>query len=335
MTIEEIEAACDRQQTLDFTRHPIEVPALTLEGIFHPLGFPTLIRTNHPAILRHAQESWGAFEKSFDTEPVRVDIHVQESALTECPSEPVYKILQPLLVWVADRENYAIADMSSGLTRVVVSQAALRHPLYLRYFFVEPAALGQISARLGTAIHGGCVALGGTGVLLCGDSGAGKSTLSYACARAGWEYIADDASYLVTAEQCRRVVGNCHTVRLRPSATALFPELAGLAVTPRAAGKPSIELHTDALPGLQPRRSACVGYIVFLNRSIAGPTQLVPFRRDVARQYLRQTLAGPPDTLAAHHMALERLLTAEIFELRYTELTPAIDRLRHLVEEGR
>jgi hypothetical protein len=35
------------------------------------------------------------------------------------------------------------------------------------------------------------------------------------------------------------------------------------------------------------------------------------------------------------HRAIERLLTAEVFELRYTDLDWAVDRLRTLVREGR
>jgi hypothetical protein len=39
--------------------------------------------------------------------------------------------------------------------------------------------------------------------------------------------------------------------------------------------------------------------------------------------------------LAVQYRAIERLLTAEVFELRYSDLDWAVDRLRTLVREGR
>ena len=175
----------------------------------------------------------------------------------------------------------------------------------------------------------------GRGVLLCGDSGAGKSTLSYACARAGWTYVTDDASYMLNNGEDRLVTGNCHQVRFRPSALKLFPELDGLEITPRAAGKPSIELPTAPMPGITRATTAQVDYLVFLNRRASGTDQLVSYRRDAARQYLRQVLYGPDESVAMQYAALERLLTAEIFELRYSNLDWAVSRLESLTREGR
>jgi hypothetical protein len=77
-----------------------------------------------------------------------------------------------------------------------------------------------------------------------------------------------------------------------------------------------------------------VDFIVFLNRRTASPQQLVPYRRDVARHFMRQVLYGPPELLAVQYRAIERLLTADVFELRYTDLNWAIDRLQALVREG-
>jgi hypothetical protein len=175
----------------------------------------------------------------------------------------------------------------------------------------------------------------GQGVLLCGDSGAGKSSLSYACARAGWTYVSDDASDLLIEGSDRLVIGNCHQVRFRPSAVDLFPELEGLEVTPRAVGKPSIELPTAPMAGIICAPTAQVDFLVFLNRRVPGPPELVPYRKDVARYFMRQVLFGPPEILAAQYAALERLLTARIFELRYSDLNWAVQRLETLVREGR
>jgi len=88
--------------------------------------------------------------------------------------------MQPLLMCVADADNYSVVDLECCQTKIVISRAALRHRLYAQYFL-----LGSAACCVATGIQAGacrCVALDGRGVLLCGDSGAGKSSLSYACA---------------------------------------------------------------------------------------------------------------------------------------------------------
>jgi hypothetical protein len=45
-------------------------------------------------------------------------------------------------------------------------------------------------------------------------------------------------------------------------------------------------------------------------------------------------LYGSPQSLAVQYEAIERLLAAEVFELRYSNLDWATDRLRMLTLEG-
>src|SRR5258708_5576771 len=98
MTIEEIEAACDASQVLDFSRHVLDAPQLSLTRTFYPLGFPAELRTNSAEMLAEAEEKWGIFEKRFDTETIRLDVHIVESDSTECPPAPWCQIFQPLVV---------------------------------------------------------------------------------------------------------------------------------------------------------------------------------------------------------------------------------------------
>jgi hypothetical protein len=334
MTIEEIEAACDTSQVLDFSRHMLDAPELSLRQIFHPLGFPAELRTNSAEMLAEAEDKWGIFEKRFDTEPIRLEIHVVETGSMECPPAPWCRIMQPLVVSVADSNNYSIADISLNKTQMTLSTAALRNKPYLRCFFLDGAVGCHLATRYATPVHAACVALDGRGVLLCGDSGAGKSTLSYACARSGWTYVTDDGSFLLNSGTKRFVTGNCHQVRFRPSAAEFFAEVRGLEITPRAAGKPSLELPTAPMGHMTLAQNAKIDFIVFLNRHSGGPPQLRPYHTDVARQFMRQTLYGSPQSLALQYEAIEHLLTAQVFELRYTDLDWAVDRLQTLVREG-
>ena len=78
-----------------------------------------------------------------------------------------------------------------------------------------------------------------------------------------------------------------------------------------------------------------IEHIVFLNRRWQGSPQLVPYRKDVARQFMRQTLFGLQQTQLRQYEVIERFLSnIDVFELRYTSLDWAIDRLRKLVREG-
>jgi hypothetical protein len=336
LTIEEIEAACDASRTLDFSRaEPLEAPELPLREMFYPLGFPAEVKTNSTDILSELAKIWGIFEKKFDTEPMQVDVHVIEGDGSECPPAPTYRLMKPLLMTVADKYNYVVADLSQNRTQATLSAAALKHKLYLRYFLLEPTVGHHIATRHATPVHGGCVALDGHGVVLLGDSGAGKSSLSYACARAGWTYITDDASFLLNGGGQRIVVGNCHQVRFRPTAAELFPEIEELAITPRAAGKPSIEMPTASMPHIVCSPTAHVDYLVFLNRRIGGPPELLPYRKDVARSFMRQVLFGLRETIATQYEAIDRLLAANVFELRYSDLDWATERLQTLVRQGR
>jgi hypothetical protein len=334
LTIEEIESACASSQPVKLPKNGIEAPDLRFEETFHPYGFPAVVRSNSDSILEQFRELWGHFEKHHSTEPIRVDAQLVQDESTECPPEPSYRAMMPLMMAVADSNNYSIVDLDRCYTNIVVSLAALRHRLYAQYFLLGTPGC-CISTTHATPIHAGCVALDGRGVLLCGDSGAGKSTLSYACARQGWTYISDDGSFLLNSGTERMVTGDCYKFRFRPTTAELFPEIEGLEITPRAAGKPSIELQTDTMPYIARAQTAHVDFIVFLNRRAGNPQELVPYRQDVARQFMRQALWGSAMTRAAQYAALENLLKTEIFELRYTSIDWATHRLRALVERGR
>jgi hypothetical protein len=334
MTVEQLESECYAGRPLDFTRHDVEGAELNHTETVYPYGFPTTVRTNAPEILTNFREMWGAFQKRFDTEPIRVDVHLVEDGSAECPPPPTYRLMMPLMVTVADHHNYAIADLECSKTKCTISSAALRHKPYLRYFFLEGTAGQHVANRFTTPVHAGCVALNGHGVLLMGDSGAGKSSLSYACARAGWTFVSDDAGFLLNGGGERIIIGNCHQVRFRPTAAKLFPELADLKITPRVAGKPSIEVPTKSLPHMICAHSAQADFLVFLNRRAAGPPELVPYRRDVARYFMRQILYGPAQWRSAQYAAINQLLNAEVFEMRYTDLDWAVSRLEALTRMG-
>jgi hypothetical protein len=300
---------------------------LPLRAVFYPLGFPFELITNSHAALAAAAASWG-HTRQRDYGPVlqlRIGVTARTSA--SCPPAPVVRCQQHLLSIVADAHNQAVCDLQAGSAFAWLTEDALQHPSYARYHFIEAVALILISACYATPVHAACVSRYGRGMLLCGESGAGKSTLAYACARSGWIFTSDDASYLKHHASEPSVIGNSHQFRFRPTAKHLFPELRERSITPRAEGKPSIEIPTAELPGVVTADHALIHNIILLNRVPSAHAELQPLPREAARRYFEQFLHFPGKVQQLQLDALNALSTADVYELRYQDLQQAVDCL--------
>jgi hypothetical protein len=309
--------------------------SLPLRGVYYPLGFAVEIATNSAEVLVAAEESWGHFQKTFSELPVRIDVGVIADGSKDCPPAPGCRARGNLLTTIADAKNYVISDLNQGFAFAWLTQAAVEHPAYLRYYFLEATALTLLDALYLTPLHAACVEIEGQGLLLCGESGAGKSSLSFACARKGWKFLSDDSTAIVRKRKGRVVVGNPHQMRFRESAIELFPELKEQRVTPRFTGKMAIELATSTLPEIETITECQIDYIVFLNRREPGPPSLCSLPKEIASQYFQQCLfLGDNQAQQAQRWSLDNLLTARVFEMRYRDLDRAVQRLETLVQEG-
>lgn len=339
MTVKELKLANSHGQPIAFADPVFARTPLPHRATFFPLGFPVEVQTNSPEVLDCAAESWLGYPHLFDREPIRIRVLLHPHEPTELPPTPVVRAHGHILTNVADAHHHSTVDLLQRFAFIATTSAALRHPSYFRYFFLEAAALSPIATQHATAIHAACVELDGKGLLLCGDSGAGKSTLSYACARAGWTYITDDASFLLHGRSDRLVVGNFRQVRFRPSAIDLFPVLNGSEVIRRAeVGKPSIELFTSAHRELKRAATSHISHIVFLNREpVRKPVRrprLNAFPREVAQQYMLQTSSWLPAFHQESATEINSFLGTQPLELHYSDLPAAIDMLTGLVHKG-
>jgi hypothetical protein len=299
----------------------------------YPLGFPLRIATNSAEILAGAEESWGLFEKRFEMEPIRLQVGLRDDGPSECPGPMTFRAHGKLMAGIADAGNFFITDLMRDVSFGWLTRGAVANRLYLRHHLLEAAALSHIANRYSAPVHAACVAREGCGVLLCGDSGTGKSTLAFGCARTGWTYTSDDASFLVHGRCDRQVVGNCHSIRLRPSASELFDEVKGRPLTPRMRGKPSIEIAMRELPEIHKAVETRIDFMVFLRRQDARQ-ELAPFPRQKAHSYLLNHLVQETDLRREQIASIERLLAVPVYELRYRELDWAVDRLERMVREG-
>jgi hypothetical protein len=234
---------------------------------------------------------------------------------------------------VADAENFIVCDLRQSFAFGWVNEACIRHRGYFRYHFLEAAVMCLLVGSRATPVHAACVSFNDRGILLCGESGAGKSTLAYACARSGFTFTTDDASYMVWHREAPRARGNAHQVRFRPAARDLFPELSGLSLTPRIAGKPSIEVRTSELPWILKAAEVSVHATLILCRHDDAAVDLVPISVDEALPHLEAALFPLDGIRERQAAALEGLRHIPAYEFRYRDLDTAVARLKQLCRQ--
>ncbi|MFL6416034.1 MAG: HPr kinase/phosphorylase [Bryobacteraceae bacterium] len=299
-----------------------------------PLGFPLRVESNSQHILRAASETWGYFPQAFQQESLVLSLGVSENQSDSLPRAPSFRSRGHLLSIVSDPENFIVCDFASGYQFGWVTEAAAKDPAFLYYFFLDVSVLTTIQQKYLAPIHGACVADNGSGIVLCGPSSAGKSTLAYACSRAGWTYVSDDATFLVRSESARSAIGNCHTIRFRENTKRFFPELFHLPSSTRPNGTQRVQAFTRDLP-IQTIPACRLEHVVFLNRNQTGGAQLQPFDKEWALDWFTSfTSYGAESVRHEQQRAYESLLTAPVWELSYSDLEDAVSLLNDLRRPG-
>jgi hypothetical protein len=307
---------------------------LPLQASYFPYGFPLDLATNSAHVIQAAAEGWGMFSQQFDAPPVRMHLGVTPGSNSQLPPKSTFRSREHLMFFVADSENFMACDFNQGFAFGWTTESVAADHALVRYRFLTAAGLTLVEQKAFASMHCGLVVRNGCGVAFFGDSLAGKSTLSYACARAGWTFVSDDGVFLVRNHSDRYAVGDPYTIRLREDAKPLFPELKDRMATPRPNGKPGIELFTNELP-LQIAPGCSIDHIVFLNRNEPGPARLRRYLKNDALQWCeRYATFGTRETRESQIRCYERLLTAGIWEMRYSHLNDAVARLEQLVDSG-
>ena len=288
----------------------------------HPLGYPVEIVSGEAAVLDAASELWASWPRLFDAPPVRVEVNVHSGPAPL--SRPRFTAPAGWMRFCSDDLNFAEFDETSRLGVLSIARDALDSPLF-RHHFLEALALTALDAVFFTPLHAACVSRASRGTLLCGDSGAGKSSLAYACARRGWTLVSDDAVHLAPGIS-RIGVGGSNTIRLRPPARELFPDLAAVCAATAPNGKPALEI--DALEhGFSASRFATIGQCIFLRRR-PGPAAWREIHPDQALDYFLKYLF-PRDTARARRH-LRELLDSPVMALEYERIEDAAAALEAL-----
>jgi hypothetical protein len=249
-----------------------------VSAVFYPLGYPVAVDTSHAAVMDAAAESWSMWPRLFDARELCLDVTV--GAGRDCSAAPRFESSPGGFALVSDEDNRAHFGYGSQTAFMRVADSTSRRRAWFRYHFLEALTLTALDSVAFTPLHAACVARNGKGVLLCGDSGAGKTSLAYACAKAGWTFVSDDAVHFVSGGD-GTVVGNPWRAHLRPSSVALFPELAD---APKVEQMNSKEALGVSMTGAM---TAVVSECIFLARR-PGPAILGDFdRREAMTYFLR------------------------------------------------
>jgi hypothetical protein len=315
---------------IDPWMHEVELP---YTATLYPAGFPLYLMTNSRDVMEAAHESWRYWQHEYDVEPLRFRVVVETEG--EFAGPPVFRIYEHLVQVVSDRHNFANADMNTLVASIHVSAKTAADHSWLRWFFVESMAYMLLVQRYLVAIHAGCVARGGKGLLLCGKSGAGKSTLSFACARAGWTYVADDCTWLLADSRDRIAIGKPHQIRFREDVAEHFPELGGAVAQTRPNGKISIEVLMSCFPGIATSQRCEIGAVVFVDRSGGGRARL---ERVEPSEAIYMLLADLPtygeEVNAIHERTIGGLMMAvPAWRMHYRTLDEALDLLSGISKE--
>lgn len=314
-------------------RDPLAIDAeLRLHGTYYPAGFLLRIATNSQDVLDAAWESWGHYKEQ-EHECEGIDFRVVVQAEGELSGDATHRAHGRLYSVVADTHNFACFDLNALEGSIFVSARTAADHARLRWLFVESLAYMLLAQRYVVPVHAGCVARGERGVLLCGHTEAGKTTLAYACARAGWTYVSDDAVFLLPDDEERTAIGRHRQFRFRPDAPRLFPELGSFQCRMRPNGKMGIEIPVDELPHVRSEVRARVAGVVVLERRAGTEARLEPLAgEEVLARMLEDMPSYGAEVNAMHERAMRRLLKAPSFRLRYGDLESAVRCLEKVLE---
>jgi hypothetical protein len=297
------------------------------QSIFWPLGFPAKVSSNSEAVLDAAREEWGAWRQAFDDPAIELHFEVADGESALYPSK--FQTQAHRFTITADAHNRASGDTRARTAEARISSTTAANAPHLVYHFLDAMAYALITSLALTPIHAGCVARDGRGVLLGGDSGAGKSSLAYACARSGWTFVSDDASPLLRRDAAvRTVLGGPHSLRFRPEARELFPELARFTPAIRGNRKLSLPIHSRDLP-IATATSAHVDAVVLLRRTAGSSARLESIdKAQVLEHCAKWFYSWDPPVYAEQLAAFEVFLAGvRVFSLVYSDLDSAVKSL--------
>ena len=260
-------------------RRDPQLPRLepTIERTYGLMAERLRFRTNDPRLLAAADRAFGRFAVPAAGEPLEVRLLVDAKGP---PATFDRRLLRPrvqahLHTITLDDRNHAVVDLERGVAIGTVTPELADDPDFARYGFIEAMGLSMLARARGyVGIHASGVVRRGRAAVLQGPAGAGKSTLAMACARLGFEVLAEDVVFARRADGAVELWGMPWIQRLLPDAIDHFAELRGVVPRLQPNGEHKIEVDLDTLRPGTARPSAPAGAVIILARGTAGPTRV-------------------------------------------------------------
>ncbi|MFB3920986.1 MAG: hypothetical protein ACE145_04650 [Terriglobia bacterium] len=251
-------------------------------------------------------------------------------------SMPCLRGLGHLVFAGFDSENALLVDLRA---RQVVGRFSRRAAADREYWMrmVFPLVLGVAGGSVGvTALHCGCVARDGDGLILAGDSGAGKSTLSLALAQRGFAFLSDEWTYFSRRNGQSQAWGLPNPLKLLPDAAAFFPELGALEPAPAMNGELAFEVDPAGVFGVRRACSCQPRWLIWLEREGGQGFKLAEIApAETAPRFEDGLLAEEPTVMNAQRETIRSLLGLPGALLRYGGNPQAIAlALEHFCETG-
>ena len=224
-----------------------------------------------------------------------------EIVVSACPAagseHPHFRGLNHVVVASFGHANVFVFDL---LRRRIVAQVSERvacDPVFWNERLL-PIAVGVFGPTVGVVpVHCACLCLEGKGVLVAGVSGAGKSTLSAALVQVGFDYVADDWTYITRSNDELFAHGLSQPIKLLPDAVFHFPLLVEHSLITALNGELAYEVPADTFGG-DIVRSCAPLCCIFLERSTQFTSSFAPMSAGHVRLGFQSSVERLPALLA-------------------------------------
>jgi hypothetical protein len=173
---------------------------ITATYSFHGI-FRLCVRTDDPKVLQHFESEYGLF---VDNSPQPVDLDLAVGKFSIAPQGERRVIGEYLVAgqWIYAAQHYKIARWRFALTglQAPTTQLYVEGGIFsldfVQKYLVEQIMRYKISQKGYALVHAGCVSRDGLSVLFPGLGHAGKTQLALQQVLAGWQFQADDYTFV-------------------------------------------------------------------------------------------------------------------------------------------
>ena len=321
---------------------PLEHLLPTHERWYTLMGEALRFQTNHPLLVEAADESFGRYPACPPdaAQPLVVRLFVTQSSQQESKGAqplPVYHTQEHLFHIQVGESNFAVVDLQGGFAFGLVTPGMAGDRAFVRVTFIEAMCLSMLGlARNFSNLHAACVVKNGVSVILQGRNNTGKSTLAYACARQGYQVLAEDVVFVKVRPEGVTLWGSPWKLHLLADARRLFPELSNLPPALQMNNEWKLEVDLESMFPQSTVVQARPGLVVLLARGTGGLTRVEPIHREQAMSHseiIWPWQTGWTDDL---ERGSQSLLDGGTFRLHING-TPdeAVEALDWLIEETR